>query len=228
MIWRPVPQVKPQPQVASPNILAFRLPADSAAPARPPRKLFVPPEPRRRKPPDPLLAAGAAKVQVQKQSPAMPASLVAAIENRPKPRNFVPPVPKPERRVAVQALPEAPGIATALRSERVPMLAENMAAALANKPQPRTFVPPPAPGRPSPHPLRCRMRRRSRCNSRAERWGRIRRSRMRRAALANKPSPRVCAAAMRGWRSRPERLRGCAAAGRSSHQWTPPACLHPT
>lgn len=148
MIWRPGPQVKPQPQLASPNILAFRLPLIPA----PPRKMFVPPEPRRRKPPDPVSLPEPPEIQVQ-QHRAMPASLVAAMENRPKPRNFVPPVAKPERRVAVQALPEAPGIATALRSERVPMLAENMAAALANKPQPRTFVPPPSRMRPSAGPV---------------------------------------------------------------------------
>jgi TonB family protein len=144
MIWRPAPQVKPQPQVASPNILAFRLPALPAPPPGPARKAFVPPEPRRRNLPNPVSLPEPPKVQAQKQGPAVVASLVAAIENRPKPRNFVPPVPKPERRVAVQALPEAPGISTAMRSERVPMLAENMAAALANKPQPRTFVPPAA------------------------------------------------------------------------------------
>lgn len=145
MIWRPAPQVKPQPQAASPNILAFRLPLIPA----PPRKKFVPPERRKRS--DPASLPEPPKVQAQR--PAMPASLVAAIENRPKPRNFVPPVPKAERRAAVQALPEAPGIATALRSERVPLLAENMAAALANKPQPRTFVPPPAHMRPSAGPV---------------------------------------------------------------------------
>jgi TonB family protein len=153
MIWRPAPQVKPQPQVASPNILAFRLPAIPAPPPGPPRKLFVPPEPRRRKLPDPVSLPEPPKVQTQKQGAAVVASLVAAIENRAKPRNFVPPVPKPERRAAVQALPEAPGISTALRSERVPMLAENMAAALANKPQARTFVPPAARVRPSAGPV---------------------------------------------------------------------------
>lgn len=153
MIWRPAPPVKPQPQVVSPNILAFRLPAIPAPPPGPPRKLFVPPEPRRRNLPDPVSLPEPPKVQTQRQSPALVASLVAAIENRPKPRNFVPPVPKAERRVAVQALPEAPGVSTALRSERVPLLAENMAAALANKPQPRTFVPPAARVRPSAGPV---------------------------------------------------------------------------
>ena len=151
MIWRPVPQVKPQPPMASPNILAFRLPSIPAPPPGPPRRLFVPPE--RRKPPGPAPLPEPPKVQAVKPGLELPLSLVAAIENRPKPRNFVPPAPKPERRVAVQALPEAPGIATALRSERVPLLAENMAAALANKPQPRAFVPPPARGRASAGPV---------------------------------------------------------------------------
>jgi TonB family protein len=153
MIWRPAPQVKPQPQVVSPNILAFRMPAIPAPPPGPPRKLFVPPETRRQKPADPASLPEPPKVQAPKPAPAMPAALMAEIENRPKPRNFVPPVPKPERRAAVEALPEAPGISTALRSERAPMLAENMAAALANKPQPRTFVAPAAPARPSAAPV---------------------------------------------------------------------------
>lgn len=83
----------------------------------------------------------------------MPAGLMAAVVNRPKPRDFVPPVPEPEHHVAVQALPEAPGISTALRSERVPLLEENMAAALANKPQARTFVPPATRARPSAAPV---------------------------------------------------------------------------
>jgi len=148
MIWRPAPQVKPQPPMVSPNILAFRLPLIPA----PPRKMFVPPAVRRRRPTDPVALPEPPDIQVQ-QHRTMPASLVAAIENRPKPRNFVPPARKPERQVAAQGLPEAPGIATTLRSERVPMLAENMAAALANKPQPRTFVPPPARSRTSAGPV---------------------------------------------------------------------------
>ena len=153
MIWRPAPQVKPQPQVTSPNILAFRLPAIPAPPPGPPRKLFVPPEVRRRKLPDPVSLPEPPKVQAQRPNPAVATNLVAAIENRPRPRNFVPPVPKPERRLAVQALPEAPGVSTTLRSERVPLLAENMAAALANKPQLRTFVPPAARVRASAGPV---------------------------------------------------------------------------
>jgi len=156
MIWRPLPQIKPQPEIASPNILAFRLPAIAPPPPGPPRKVFVPPPSTARKPPatGPALPEPPriqAKVEMR-QNPALAANLAAALENRPKPRNFVPPVPKPEQRVAAPALPEAPGIATTLRSERVPMLAENMAAVLANKPQPRKFVPPPALGRASAGP----------------------------------------------------------------------------
>ena len=153
MIWRPLPQIKPQPEIASPNILAFRLPLIPPPPPGPPRKLFVPP-PSKPKAPSPALPEPPkinAKIEMR-QNPALAASLAAALENRPKPHNFVPPVPKPERRAAAPALPEAPGIATSLRSERVPMLAESMAAVLANKPQPRKFVPPPAPGRPSAGP----------------------------------------------------------------------------
>ncbi|MBZ5595255.1 MAG: energy transducer TonB [Acidobacteriia bacterium] len=144
MIWRPAPQIKLQPEVASPNILAFRLPLIPAPPPGPPRKLFVPPKRRPSQPADPLAPLPAPpKVQEMKQGAAVLASL-AALENRPKPRNFVPPAPKPERRVAVEMLPEAPRLSTALRSERVPLLAENMAAPLANRPQSRRFVPPAA------------------------------------------------------------------------------------
>ncbi len=157
MIWRPLPQIKPQPEIASPNILAFRLPLIQPPPPGPPRKLFTPPAPKAQKPSEPAPALPEppklpSRVEV-KLNPALSANLGAALENRPKPRNFVPPVPRPEQRAATPALPEAPGLATTLRSERVPLLAENMAAPLANKPQPRTFVPPAAPGRPSAGPV---------------------------------------------------------------------------
>ena len=153
MIWRPLPQIKPQPEIASPNILAFRLPLIPPPPPGPPRKLFVPPSAKPKEPPAALPEPPKINAKIEmKQNPALAANLAAALENRPKPRNFVPPVPKPERRAAAPALPEAPGVATSLRSERVPMLAESMAAVLANKPQPRKFVPPPAPGRPSAGP----------------------------------------------------------------------------
>ena len=157
MIWRPLPQIKPQPEVASPNILAFRMPLIQPPPPGPPRKLFVPPQAKPRKPPDPAPALPEPpKVQTKlamKQNPALEANLVAALENRPKPRDFVAPVAKPVERRTAPALPEAPSLATALRSDHVPMLAESMAAPLANKPQPRTFVPPAAPGRPSAGPV---------------------------------------------------------------------------
>jgi protein TonB len=146
MIWRPLPQIKPQPEIASPNILAFRMPAIPPPPPGPPRKVFIPPPSSPRKPPAtaPLLPEPPriqAKVEMS-QNPALAANLMAALENRPKPRNFVPPVPKLDQRAAARALPEAPGIATTPRSERVPMLAENIAAVLANKPKPRAFIPP--------------------------------------------------------------------------------------
>jgi TonB family protein len=157
MIWRPLPQIKPQPEVAAPNILAFRMPLIQPPPPGPPRKLFVPPQAKPQKPTDPAPALPEPpKVRTKveaKQNPVLAANLVAALENRPKPRNFVPPVaPLVERKVA-PALPQAPGLATRLRSDRVPLLAESMAAPLANKPQPRTFIPPAAPGRQSAGPV---------------------------------------------------------------------------
>jgi len=157
MIWRPLPQIKPQPEVVAPNILAFRMPLIQPPPPGPPRKLFIPPQAKPRKAADPAPALPEPpKVQSKlaiKQDPALAANLVAALENRPKPRNFVPPVERVVERKAAPALPEAPGLATALRSDRVPLLAENMAAPLANKPQARTFIPPAAPGRPSAGPV---------------------------------------------------------------------------
>jgi TonB family protein len=144
MIWRPVPQIKPQPQVASPNILAFRLPLIAPPP---PQRLFAPPVPEVPKlaQPAPQLPEPP-KIQAKadsKQNPALAASLS---ENRPKRPEFVPPVSKPQRREPAPGLPEAPGLRTTLRADHVPMLAENLAAALANKPKARTFVPPPAAG----------------------------------------------------------------------------------
>ena len=145
MIWKPAPSVKLQAELTSPNILAFRLPMIPPPAPGPPRKLFEPPKVGPRKAAEASISLPAPpKIQELKQGAALAASLAAAIENRPKPRDFVPPSPKPVRRAAVQALPEAPRIATALRSDRVPLLAENMAAPLANKPQPRAFVAPAA------------------------------------------------------------------------------------
>ena len=157
MIWRPLPQIKPQPEVAAPNILAFRMPLIQPPPPGPPRRLLVPPQakPQKTEDPAPTLPEPPkvqSKVEV-KQDPTLAANLVAALENRPKPRNFVPPVAPVAERKAAPALPEAPGLATTLRSDRVPLLAENMAAPLANKPQPRTFIPPAAPGQPSAGPV---------------------------------------------------------------------------
>jgi TonB family protein len=156
LIWRPAPEIKPQPEVPSPNILALKLPLIPPPPPGPPHKLFTPPAPKPPKPraPAPTLPQPP-QIQakfVLKQNALMMADLAAALLNRPKPRSFVPPVAKPERRAAAPALPEAPGIATTLRSERNPLLAENMAAPLANKPQPRKFIPPAAPGRPAATP----------------------------------------------------------------------------
>lgn len=158
MIWRPAPRIKPQPEIVSPNILAFQRPLLPPPPPGPPPKLFVPPPPMRKSPqPAPLLAVPP-PVQARvasKANPLLMADLSAALAIRPEARDFVPPVPHTEKRSAPVALPEAPSVATSLRSGHVPLLAENMAAPLANKPQPRQFVPPPTPGRPasSPTPL---------------------------------------------------------------------------
>jgi TonB family protein len=140
MIWRPLPQIKVPLEMSSPNILAFRLPLIEPLTPGPPQNLFVPPRPRPRQLADPRLPPPP-KIQEMRQIAVTAASFVV-IENGPKPREFVLPAPRPQRRAAVQALEEAPRISTALRSERVPLLAENTAAVLANKPQARRFVPP--------------------------------------------------------------------------------------
>ena len=153
MVWRPVPQLKPQQELESPNILAFRMPLIAPPP---PLKALVPPSP---KPPQPEVPAPTLpeppKVEARvdlKPNPALAADLAVPLENRPKARTFVPPAPPPVRTAAAPGLPEAPGLATSLRSDRIPQLPENMAAPLANKPQERTFVPPAARARPSAVP----------------------------------------------------------------------------
>ncbi len=156
LIWRPAPRIKAQPALPSPNLLAFRLPAIEPPPPGPPKKLFRPPPAKPRNTPDPAPALPEppklqAKVEM-KQSLAMMANIAAALANRPKPRSFVPPVAEPVKRAAAPALPEAPGVSTALRSDRVPLLAESMAAPLANRPQARTFTPPPMRDRPAEGP----------------------------------------------------------------------------
>ena len=156
MIWRPAPQIKPQPEVVSPNILAFQKPLIPPPPPGPPPKLFVPPAlvhrpavvPPVLTPPPPVQARAASK-----PNPLLLADASSALQVRPKARDFVPPVPRQEKRIAPVAFPEAPSVASSLRSDHVPLLAEKMAASLANKPQPRQFVPPPAPGHPASSPV---------------------------------------------------------------------------
>lgn len=158
MIWRPAPQIKPQAEIVSPNILAFQRPLLPPPPPGPPPRLFVPPPAVRKSSPPATLLPAPPPVPPRiapRPNPLLMADLSSALANRPKARDFVPPAPRSEKRTAPVALPEAPSIATSLRSGRVPLLAENMAAPLANKPPLRQFVPPPTPGRPasSPAPL---------------------------------------------------------------------------
>lgn len=188
MIWRPGPQIKPQPTIVSPNILGFQRPL-----LPPPPKLFSPPPPVRKSPqPVPLLAPPPMQARAApKLNTLLLAELSAPLQVRPKTRDFVPPVPHTENRAVPVALPEAPGIATPLRSGHVPLLAENMAAPLANKPQPRQFVPPPTPGRPasSPAPLPDAPRLAARLAS-ANVPSNPALENASAAALANKPEPR--------------------------------------
>lgn len=156
MIWRPAPQIKPQPEVVSPNILALQKPLIPPPPPGPPPKLFVPPAPVRHPAAAPPLLTAPPPVQARAMSKANPlllADLSASLQIRPKVRDFIPPVPPLAKRTAPVALPEAPSVASSLRSDRVPLLAESMAASLANKPPPRQFVPPPTPGHPASSPV---------------------------------------------------------------------------
>ncbi len=155
MIWRPAPKIRPQAEIVSPNILAFQRPLLPPPPPGPPPKLFIPPPALRKFQPPAVLPLAPPPVQARitpRPNPLLMADLSAALAKRPKARDFVPPVVRPEKRTGPVALPDAPGIATSLRSGRVPLLAENMAAPLANKPSLRQFIPPPTPGRPVPSP----------------------------------------------------------------------------
>ncbi|HKW96772.1 MAG TPA: TonB family protein [Bryobacteraceae bacterium] len=203
MIWRPVPQIKPQPEVPAPNILAFRMPLIAPPPPGPPPKLFVPPAPKPKEAPKPAPALPEpptlrARIDA-KLNPALAVNLAAALENRPKPRSFVPPVPKPMERAAARALPEVPKIQTSLRSDRVPLLAESMAAPLANKPQPRTFMPPAAKERPPAGPVAMpdapKVTGQLALNHAAGITGLVDNTA---AALANKPKPRTFVPPPRG------------------------------
>jgi len=156
MIWRPAPQIKPQREVTAPNILALQRPLLPPPPPGPPPKLFVPPRPVPKPQTTPVELLSPPAVQAQagvKLNSVLMAGLSPPLEIRPKPRDFIPPVPRPEKPAAPVALPEAPSVATSARSARVPLLAESMAAPLAPKPQPRQFIPPPSPGRPAASPV---------------------------------------------------------------------------
>jgi TonB family protein len=195
MIWRPAPQIKPQAEIVSPNILAFQRPLLPLPPPGPPPKLFIPPPAVRRSQPPATLPPAPPPVQqariAPKPNPLLMADLSVALANRPKTRDFVPPVLRSEKRTAPLALPEAPSIATSLRSGRVPLLAENMAAPLADKPPLRRFVPPPTPGRPatSPAPLPDAPKFATRLASASVPSNAALQSASA-AALANKPEPR--------------------------------------
>src|SRR5579862_233523 len=145
LVWRPAPQIKPQLETPSPNLLSFRMPRILPPPPGPPRRLFTPPpavkkavQPAPELPAPPPIMAKTPKIE--------PLVFAAAKVSRPKPKEFVAPkAAPPQVAKAPTALPEAPAIASTLRSERTPLLAENVAGALANKPKPKNFVPPSAP-----------------------------------------------------------------------------------
>jgi TonB family protein len=157
LIWRPAPQMAPQPPLDSPNILAFRMPLIPPPPPGPPPKLFIPPRssPNKRAEPAPLLLAPPLMpAQVaSKPNPLLTSELTAALATRPKAPDFVPPAPRPVQHTAPLVLPEAPAVSSSLRSAHAPLLGENMAATLANRPQPRKFTPPPTPGHPAVSPV---------------------------------------------------------------------------
>ncbi len=150
MIWRPAPRIAPQPPVAAPNILAFRVPLIQPPAPAPPPKPFTPPgaAPQIPAAAAPALAAPPvlpARAVPKPETPLLAENMTAALANRPEARRFVAPA-VPERTAALPvALPEAPKLAVrpASPSGAVDGLsARETAAALANKPEPRKFLAP--------------------------------------------------------------------------------------
>jgi len=78
-------------------------------------------------------------------------NMAAPLANKPQARTFVPPAAKPQSPSAPSALPEAPKVSGDLASTAStgnnPALKHDYAAALANQPKPKAFVPPTAPAR---------------------------------------------------------------------------------
>jgi len=74
-------------------------------------------------------------------------NMAAPLANKPQPRTFVLPAAKPQSPSVPAALPEAPkvALASAAGTGSNPALNHDYAAALANQPKPRAFVPPAAP-----------------------------------------------------------------------------------
>ena len=145
MIWQAAPRLELQQEVKSPNLLAFDLPKVTPPPERPKPKLFNPPvEKPKPQPATPVLPeAPKLEAGAVAQKPNIgPDRITAALAAKPKPKEFVPPPPKAAPPAPVPRLPEALEITFAAQLDGLPTVGDGISAALAQKPQPKTFVPP--------------------------------------------------------------------------------------
>lgn len=152
LIWQPAPRIESQPDLSSPNLLAFELPKLPPAPEQPKPKLFAPPPEELaalRLTPPPLLpdAPEIGPNTTAGQKPIVPDNLEAALASKPKPKQFVPP-PDANDEAAKKALPPqplvpaAPQVEVALSMRAAPPVRDGVATALASKPPPKAFIPP--------------------------------------------------------------------------------------
>lgn len=144
MVWQPVPKLKIERELQSPNLLAFQTPQAPPPPERPQPKVFTPPEIVKRVPaPTPSLGAPQIEVAVD-QAPRSPwqDKVAEALAVKPKPREFVPPAVVKRTPGPAAAIPAAPKVELALNTgARVP-LNNGISDALSVKPKPKQFVPP--------------------------------------------------------------------------------------
>jgi TonB family protein len=156
LVWNPVPELKLEQDLKSPNLMAFHAPKTPPPPPRRQPKLFSPPpEPARRVEPAPDIPA-APKMEAAVNARTEMAALNSKLPPRPEPKKFAPPVQLPPRTVETPALPIAPAVAASNLATRDDVTAA-LAPKLASKPQPKGFTAPaqvarrmePAPALPS-------------------------------------------------------------------------------
>jgi TonB family protein len=146
MIWGPVPRVRLEQDLSAPNLIAFQLPYPAPPPDAPKPKLFVPPNAVRPAARSPGLPEAPAIELARNLPSAAPKvrDIDAALAAKPAPKPFAPPPKKKSERTPTPALDSAPQIEVARTEPRGPMLADQIGAALAAKPRPKPFSPPPS------------------------------------------------------------------------------------